>query len=98
MKTLEKFYWRIMPDSYHIMNKSIGSNYTDSAIELFKLNYKNGLLVFFEKDVFSPKEFKTSHIAYEKIIGSGFERLLNEFKFMGELSRKSKLKKLNENR
>jgi hypothetical protein len=94
MKT-EKFYWLVMPDSYHIMNKTIGSRYTDEAIEKFKLNYKNGLCVTFESTPYS-EELKTSHIQYEKVVsGSSFEMWLSGYKYMGELSRRSKLKKLN---
>jgi hypothetical protein len=93
MKT-EKFYWLVMPDSYHIMNNAIGCKYTDDAISKFKLNYKNGLYVFFETTPYSD-ELKTSHfpkIYYNPSLGLG--KMLSEFQNMGELSRRSKLKKL----
>ena len=102
----EKNYWLILPDSYNVMNKILDTDYTDSAIEKFKIGYKRGLYVYFEHDIYSTIGIKRGHMRCPDFddpayIDSGkrdsskmwLER--NDYKFMGEISRKYKLEKLN---
>lgn len=101
----EKNYWLVKPDCYHIMNSILNTDYPDFAIEKFKTEYKNGLYVFFEHDFISPTGIKRSHMPCPNFNNPSYSdsgRLdstkmyldMNDYKFMGEISRKSKLEKL----
>lgn len=93
-----KCYWLVKPDCYRSINKILGSKYTDRDIDFFIKKHSKGIYIIYDK---LDKWGHMPYPDYENHNGkSDMKKSKNwlkrwGYKYKGEISRKSKLEKLN---
>lgn len=92
----ENKYWLVKPEYYLNLNKILNSYYTYNVIKYFITIYTKGVYITYNGDRWGHMPYPYYEDMITSIKTSSKEWLENNnFEYKGEISRKSKLEKIN---